>query len=94
VEPCCCEYGPAGRIPAAQCGGDGTRFRLCLDGSGHGHWWRFPGTGHAGVTKHVASPTPSTERSGITMEQSGVYAVLLIVFVVFATYIGSYILFL
>ena len=39
-----------------------------------------------------AVPDCSTERSGITMEQSGVYAVLLIVLVIFATYIGSYIL--
>jgi len=52
--------------------------------------WSLPRQRHE--TRDV--PDPSTERSGITMEQSGVYAVLLIVFVIFATYIGSYILFL
>jgi len=50
--------------------------------------WSLPRQRHE--TRDV--PDPSTERSGITMEQSGVYAVLLIVLVIFATYIGSYIL--
>jgi hypothetical protein len=57
-----------------------------------GHWWRFPGAGPRRRGETRAVPDYFTERSGITMEQSGVYAVLLIVLVIFATCIGSYIL--
>jgi hypothetical protein len=62
-----------------------------LDGPA-GRQWHCPGASHGDVAKHASSPTAPVRGQEIKMEQSGFNAVLLIVMVIFATYIGSYIL--
>jgi hypothetical protein len=57
-----------------------------------GRQWHCPGASHGEVAKHVSSPTAPLRGEGIKMGQSGFNAVLLIVMVIFATYIGIYIL--